>query len=402
MDKEIKKPQTKRINKLNTQQFTASEVLNIIRTSGIESEKWFELQETGMMRIQPNLKLYLQALEASLDKRFQNRNILYDFYLNTLIVDDVVSSLLEKRLDNIDNKSLQIVDNDGLIISDYGYFFEAPKFRDFLKNIILSKFWGFQLFGFKVQHIKNKSWFDYVTVNHKHVDPYNKHITKTQFNSDPILKFENHPEFLFIGDKDDLGLMSKITKLSIMLRHNDYLYGKYSDLASENFTQIQKKGLVNDRVLDEINKKMMHSGGGTKISSDENVEFKFHNQSSSQQNSLFENRESKLRERLAIIILGQTMTTNDGSSKSQALVHEGEQDDKFSADEQYILDVLNYDFIDYMKLWFPNFDINNKRFKFMPKNNNEIAKKINYYEKLKQLGVVFTDSELRNKFKDII
>ncbi|MFW6377552.1 MAG: phage portal protein family protein, partial [bacterium] len=108
------------------------------------------------------------------------------------------------------------------------------------------------------------------------------------------------------------------------------------------------------------------------------------------------------RERLAILCLGQTMTTTDGSSYAQANVHETEQDDKFSADEQLILDVLNYDFIEYMKLWFKDFTISDKRFKFVPSTADEVNKKLQHYIKLKELGVVFGDDELREVFKDIL
>lgn len=386
----------------NVKQFTADEVYNLIRRDAVNKEKWFELNESTTLRVQPNLKLYLQALEASLDKRFQNRNLLYDFYLNTLIADDVVYSLIDKRLDNVTNKSLQLVDDDNNILEDYKYFLEAPKFRNFLKDLVMSKFWGFQLFGFKQHLYDNKLWFDYVCVNHKHVNPYNFSITKSQYDATEIFNYKNNPEFLFVGNADDLGLFSKITKLSISLRHNDFLYGKYADLASENFTQIQKRGLVDEKTLQEITKKMMNRGSGGVFESDNNLDLKFHNQSSSQQNALFKEREQSIRERLSILILGQTMTTMDGSSRAQAQVHESEQDDKYSSDEQFVLDVLNYEFIDYMKIWFPEFNVSGKRFKFIPKNTDEIRKKLNYYEKLKNLGVVFSDEELRNKFKEII
>ncbi|MFW6377518.1 MAG: phage portal protein family protein, partial [bacterium] len=287
---------SRKANKLRTsykppvtanKQAQAQEVVNIIRRETSTKEKWFDLIESSVLRIQPRLDLYLQAVELSLDKRVQNRNLLYDFYFNTLIVDDVVYSLIDKRLDNISNKSIYLVDSNNEVIEDYKYFFEAPKFRRFLRDIVMSKFWGFQLFGFKKYNWEGKDWFDYVSINHKHVDPYNQHITKTQFDSTPVLDFAEHPEFLFVGDADDLGMMAKVTKLSIMLRQGDFWYGKYADLASENFTQIQKKGLVDEKTLQKINQQMQRRSGGAMLETDDNLNLKFHNQSSSQQNQLY-------------------------------------------------------------------------------------------------------------------
>ena len=398
MEKEVKTP--KQVELFSKKEI--NEILNTIQKQSMTKNKWFEMDEDAVLFVQPRLDLYLKSLQLSTGKHFQNRNLLYDYYFTTLLIDDVVFSLIDKRLDNITNKTLQIVDNNNVVDEKYKYFLDAPKFRLFIKDLVMTKFYGFNLFGFKKYEYEDKLWFDYVQINHKHVDPFNGHVTKTQYSSDPIFKYAEHPEFLFIGSADDLGIMAKVTKLSIMLRHGDFLYGKYADLASENFTHLIKKGLVDEAKLREIIKQMQVRAGGGTIETDNNIEIKRENQSSSQQNALFEGFLKEKRERLSVLILGQTMTTQDGSSRAQAEVHEDEQDDKYSSDEQYVLDVLNYEFVDYMKLWFPDWKKEGKRFKFLPKSNDEIIKKLRYYEKLKNLGIVFNDDELRTKFKELL
>lgn len=109
-----------------------------------------------------------------------------------------------------------------------------------------------------------------------------------------------------------------------------------------------------------------------------------------------------IKEELTILVLGQTMTTEDGSSRSQAEVHEDEQKSKYSSDEVFVLDTLNFEFVDYLKIWFPEINTDKVRFKFEPTNIDELFDKLKIYERLKNVGIAFSDEELRETFKEIL
>ncbi len=360
----------------------------------------FQIYEVSKQRITPAIDKYVDALEAASSKLLQMRVMLYDSYLTTLMVDSHVSSLLDKRLENVTNKTLVLVNENGEPIEDVGYFLSSPKFRQFTEDIILTKFWGFQLFEFDKIRYKDKDWFDYTVIPHKHINPYRKEVLQHQ-TDDSGVSFEDRDDCLFIGDPDDLGLLSKITLLSLYRRLGMFTYSKYLDLASENFTTLKVRGYSDDQNMDRIAKAIENRAGGGVLEIPDGMDLQMDNQSSPSQNQLFENYMKMIKEELAILILGQTMTTVDGSSRSQAEVHQEEQRSKYSSDEVYILDVLNYDFVDYLKLWFPNLSTN-VEFKFVPNSDDEIADKLRNYERLRNLGVQFSDEELREKFEKII
>lgn len=372
---------------------------NSFKYENTKSKK-FKIIETTKQHITPAIDIYINSLQSASNKTIQSRVLLYDSYLTTLMVDDVVQSLLDKRLDNITNKSIQIYQNDKHL-EDMDYFFESPKFQQFLKDMIMTKFWGFQLFEFDEFVFDEKKWFDYKVIPHKHVNPYRKEVLKKQFDREGI-SFEKRNDYLFIGDEDDLGLLSKITLLSLYNRLGMFGYSKYLDLASENFQTIKTRGYVDDEDINHIQKQLATRGSGGNIQVPDGIDFDLINQSSSQQNQLFENYMERVKDRMATLILGQTMTTSDGSSRSQAEVHQSEQSKKYSSDELFVLNVLNFEFRDYLPLWFKDINTNGMEFRLVPSTAEEIRNKLQTYKLLKELGMQFSEDQLREAFSTLL
>lgn len=340
-------------------------------------------------RIVPSIDDFIKAVESATNPTLQNRLLLYSHYETTMLYDTYVSALIEKRLENITSKNIVLFDGDKRVETS---LFDSPKFEKFTKDVILNKFWGMTLFEF------NRGYFDYYKIPIKHINPFRREVLVTPYDETGT-SFDNN-NCLFIGDDEDLGLLLKITLLSLYKRLGMFNYGRYVDLASENFTQLKVRGLTEELGLDTIESYQNRAGGGT-MQLPEGAELSQENQSSSQQNQLFENYMSMLKEELAVLILGQTMTTQNGSSRSQAEVHQIEQETKYSSDEKYLLDVLNYDFIEYVGLWgIPYSD--SMRFELVETSETQLNRKLNNYKILKDLGLQFTDEELRRQFDLLI
>lgn len=354
--------------------------------------------ETGISSYKKNIDEFIRAVNAARNKQFQERSLIYDMYSDVLTIDDVVSSFIDKRIENIHNKRI-VVERNEKPYDDIKYFIEAPSFKMFLKDILMTKFWGFNLFEFGVKLEESKLWFDYSTINHKHVNPYRMEVLHRQHDQTGT-KFEKLPNFMFLGDKNNLGYLVKITLLSLYGRRGMFNYSRYTDLAGENFTQLIERDFSDDYHIDEIQNNLNKEGQGGNLSLPEGIEVSTENSSTSQQNDLFEGYMDQIRQRLSVLILGQTMTTEDGSSRSQAEVHQSEQDKKYQSDLEYVQDALNYFFVEYLHLW--GFENQGVRFKLVPTTQDEIRIKLNNYEKLRNLGITFTDEELRETFKDII
>lgn len=367
----------------------------------IKKSKTFEIVEHSKQRIVPNLEYYVNSLESAMSRIIQNRIILYDSYTQSLMIDDIVNSLIEKRLDNITNKQIKCFNLEGEMVDNINNFLDSPRFLDFIKDLVLVKFWGFSVFEFDSIKWNDLLLFEYTKIPIKHINPYTKEVLKYQY--DEIGEsYEDRQDVLMVGNPDDLGLLSKVTYLSILNRLSTFNWSAYSDLASNNFMMIKSRMISDDEEIERLQTDYMKSAKRGSMSIPEGVEIDFENQSSSQQNQLFEGYYDMVRERLSVLILGNTMTSVDGGSYSQSMVHQSEQTKKYTSDEVFVENILNYEFKDYLNLWLDDINVKDIYFKFIPSTDDEILEKINHFEKLKNLGVTFTDEELRNHFEDLL
>jgi hypothetical protein len=373
-------------------------VLNAF-TYKAEKSKKHKIVEFPQRRIAPKVDEFVDAVYSARSKTLQSRIMLYDHYNQTLTFDNHVRALITKRMENIQGKTIALFDGENQI-EDISYFLTAPKFRKYLEDVIMCKFWGMGVFEYDVMDYKGKKWFDYKLIPIKHINPYDKQILVYQQDAQGA-PFEGLDEYMFVGDPDDLGLLLPVTLLSLYRRMGMFNYGKYVDLASENFMTLMQREFTDNENIKNIQDQLSKRDGGGMLSLPDGVDIRTENQSSSQQNQLFEGYMNMLKEEMAILILGQTMTTEDGSSKSQAQVHQIEQGQKYSADEKFILDILNYEFIDRLHLW--GFEPKNTwEFKFEPTSGEELTKKMLNMRALKELGMEFTNDELRETFKKVL
>lgn len=365
-----------------------------------EASAKHKIVEFAKRRISPSVDDFVNAVEAALSKTQQTRITLYDHYKQTLLFDNVVTSLIEKRLDNIDNKKVVLYKGEAPV-EDINYFLSAPEFRLFLRDIVMSKkFWGFGLFEFDEYEYDNKKWFRHKVIPIKHVNPYAVEILEMQNDSNGWAVGDRN-DYMFIGDPDDLGLMLQVTLLSLYRRLGMFNYGKYVDLASENFMQLVQREFTDNANIASLQDSISKRAAGGILSLPDGVDLRSENQSSSQQNQLFEGYMQLLKDELAVLILGQTMTTEDGASRSQAEVHQIEQGAKYSADEQMIVDILNYEFKDRLPLW--GFEVtSDMRFALEPTSYEELNMNLRNLKALKELGLELTTDELKEKFKEIL
>jgi phage gp29-like protein len=200
---------------------------------------------------------------------------------------------------------------------------------------------------------------------------------------------------VFVGDKNDLGLFKTLTPLSIykrLLRNN---WATYAELAGNNFQAVKYRGNVDPKKRAELQAALQLAKTGRAFQIPEGIDMEVTNLSSSSQNALFENYAEYIDKSQAKLVLGQTMTTEQGSSRSQAEVHERTQAEIFASDDRYILNFLNYEFYDFHKLYgLPT----EGRWGFKEDSSVKELREIEKDLKLKQLGYTFTPEQIAEKY----
>lgn len=321
---------------------------------------------------------------------FNSKWYLLDIYKEQLDIDGHLAGLVRKRTAALLQNDLQYVRNE-VVDESVSEWMEAQRFKDFIKDVHETLYYGHSLFWFGKQ---NGDTFTYKLINRKHVDGRKKVILKNQQDGDGMSYKEalELREAIEVGDPEDLGLLKTATYYSIIKRNLIADWANYAEEAGRNFRFIKYKGRdVENR--NQLLNALKASGGGGIVSIPDGIEVDFQNMSSSSQNELFENFMDYLNKEQSKLILGQTMTTDDGSSRSQAEVHANEQELLLQSDKTKILNFLNYDFYDYFQKWGIK-----PGGRFIFGENKDLNKMIDFDLKLKQLGYVFTQEEIKDRY----
>jgi hypothetical protein len=341
---------------------------------------------------------FLAALSMARGVYSQERKILYDMYQNSIDFDSQLRSLIEKRVLNTSGRKLEYVNSVGKPIKAANKILEAPRFNQFIRDAIYYRvFWGMGLFEIRTKKWNEQMLFDYNVIPPEHIDPYEQLVRKTAYGEDREDKsYKDKRNVIFVGSPEDFGLLLPATIQCIYKRAAMNDYAQYSVLAGTNFQTIKYRGKVPDQKQREaIRRQMLEARGGV-IDLPPDIDVMTENQSSTSQNQLFENKLKYHDEQLAKLILGQTMTTEDGSSYAQAEVHERQQETIFDSDAKAIIDMLNYDFIEGHKILGVTMS---GRWQFADNNSVKVEKNIEIDLKLKQLGYNFTPEQIAEKYE---
>jgi len=339
---------------------------------------------------------YVAALQGARAKVIQERSWLYDMYQNALDFDSNLNTVIMKRLIATSGKRVEYVINDQPVPQAKAVI-DSPRFTDFVNDLIMAKvFWGMGLFEFGKRKWNGQELFDYTQIPIKHVDPYQEVVRKYQYAaSNDDKSYKEVKSAFFVGEKDDLGLLLQATLLALYKRDSINRWSNYIRLAGNNFERVKFKGgepdaNVTQKVLNTISNR---SGEAVKLPA--NVDVEFDNNSSTAQNELFEGAVAYFDDQMTKLVLGQTMTTDDGSSRSQSETHERVQETLFEGDSKMVIDVLNYDFTEVLPMYgIPG----GGTWRFIENTSIKRMQQAELDLKLKELGFIWTTEQLKERY----
>lgn len=324
---------------------------------GVEKEvlkKKVKVEVMPPSRTAKDIQDYVHALKAADAVNNPRRYMLYDLYQESIDYDAHLRAVLEKRVNALLQKQFIFIDEAGNEREDLSEWIESPKFRQFVRDILETRFWGHSLFEFYPG-----AWFDYQLIPRKNVEPRNGYVLQRSYDVTGVefrtAKFA--PYTMEVGNPDDFGLLKTATRYAIYKRNALSDWANYSELAGNNFQVFTYEG-EDQAVRKQIDTLNEEGGVGMRMRLPKDVGLEVKSTSNSATTDLFERFHDFLNKEISKLFLGQTMTMEDGASRSQAEVHSEEQDTILSDDLTYVLNVLNYNFTDYRYLW----DLPNGRF----------------------------------------
>ncbi len=320
---------------------------------------------------------------------------LYNIYQENIDIVTHLHSLLSIRQSVLLQRNLQFIKKSGKVDEELTEWMKSPQFKQFIGEILNTRFWGFSLFDFT--DYAGQQWFNYDLINRKHVDPIRQVVYSRETGQGPMPYNEKSREkyIMPVGNQRDLGILKTASYVAIHIRQLMSDMMNYTELAGNNFTVIKTKNndpKINSQVMEAVRNL---SGSGTLQLPDGVADVNMESMSSSQQNQLFTSIMDLLNKELSKLILGSTMVTDEGSSRSQGEVHERTTANIYESDATYLLDVLNYQFYDKLGLWGKQA---NGKFIFEESHTAEDMAELDKDIKLKSLGLTLTPEYLAEKY----
>ena len=293
-----------------------------------------------------DVQAWRQAWQMALDVENPQRGRLYDIYRDAM-VDGHLSGCIEQRKGLVLSKSFCLKTADGTQDDDAVAYLDKEWFKLLMGYVLDAAYWGHSLIelGNVVDDGTGRLSFDGVTlIPREHVIPEYGRVVRTEY--DPWQQGIDYRDAMYYdwlieaGEVRNLGLLLKAAPHTIAKKNAL----AYWDTFAEIFGMPMRIAHTNVRDEKELRKteKMMEDMGtafwglfaeGTDIEIKESTKGDAFN--------VYDRRVDRANSELSKLILGQTMTIEDGSSLSQSETHLKVLENLVEADADMLRDVVN-------------------------------------------------------------
>lgn len=305
-----------------------------------------DLELKTLALAQKDIKSWRQAWQAAINIENPKRMQLYSIYQDALI-DNHLSGAIEQRKDFVLQKAFKLVDAKGKENLELTQALETGWFKDFLRMSLDSIFWGHSLVEFgDIIDIGGRKTFSYVQlVPRHHVCP--EYGVLLRDSGDDVKNGISYREDKSInqwvveaGTPNSLGLLLQVCPQVISKRYAM----AYWDQWGEAFGAPVRIAKTNTR--DEVERssifKMLENLGFKSFGVfPEGTEIEFKETNRSDAYLVYDKRIERANNEMSKAILGQTMTLDNGSSKSQGEVHLQVLQNIINQDADFLKDIIN-------------------------------------------------------------
>jgi hypothetical protein len=281
------------------------------------------------------------------------RYTLYDLY-EEIMLDGVLTNLVEKRVLGVTKKKLLFVDKSGKEVQAMTDLLNKKQFRKLRKEIQLQKVYGISV----IELINDASGFRIFSVPRKHIQPKTGMIVYEQTGTDGI-NYKQPPAsnyILEVGDWSDFGLLMKAAQYVIYKRGGFGDWSNFAMLFGMPFREARYDGF-NDATRKQLEMALEQAGSAAYAILPKDAEFKLHEASNTQGGGeMYNSLRKACNEELAILFLGQTETTSKTAGKlgGNDDTHEQTENDINANDRADELSIMNEQVVPILKnLGFP-------------------------------------------------
>ena len=287
----------------------------------------------------------LYARQEATDIFRPRRNILTELYDDT-VMDMFLNGIVNNRIVRISNKPFMIVDTTtGKPDEVAELLLKKSWFNKWVKLAMESRLYGHSLIYFK--EIVNGQVKQVDKVDRRYVVPELSWVLRSLSDEVPMFTYTDpalSQFFVSCGDPSDLGLLLIASIGVILKKHSWQNWDEFEEIFGIPIRTATTPG--NDKkVLDQIEVWLKKMGSAAYGVFPEGTTLDIKENKSSDAYGVFNEKRKAINEELSILILGQTMTVMNGSSRSQSETHQKTSDEIMNDDLTFIEDLVNDELI---------------------------------------------------------
>ena len=244
-------------------------------------------------------------------------------------------------------RSFKLVDEKGKENEDAARFFAKPWFKQLMRYALDANYWGHSLIelGDLTTDINGRLTYDGVKlIKRKHVIPeYHRVITDLGMDWHTGIDYHQPPfaDWLIeVGQPEDLGLYLKAATQTIPKKNALAFWDTFAEIFGMPM-RIAHTTTRDDKELAKMEKMMAEMGTEGWGLFQEGTDIKVVESTKGDAFNVYDKRVDRANSELSKLIIGQTMTIEDGSSLSQSETHLEVFENLVDADRDMLCDIIN-------------------------------------------------------------
>lgn len=264
-------------------------------------------------------------------------DFLQDVYTD-IMLDDQLTTAIQQRILRTQNKTFAIFNKDGTKDDEKTKLINKGWLYDLIGHALNSNFYGYSLM---VPKVENGEITKIINVDRSHINPINRLLLKDKNKPMVGLEIDDYPlDLLWCQFGEGFGLLEKAAPLTILKRHSWASWDEFEKIFGIPI-RIAKYLGGNEGQKSEMIHWLEEMGSAAIGLFPQGTELEILENSKNDAFNVYLQKIKRVDEGISKLILGQTMTTESGSSKSQAEVHERTLQEIIDADERTLLLWLN-------------------------------------------------------------
>ncbi len=277
-------------------------------------------------------KLRTAQLSADMDRW----TLLYDIY-DDLLIDGRLWDAIDRRIRAVTGANLTFQFKSGEESQEMIDLIDTIEFEQVLRQIMWTIFW--RISGIQLDFTGGN--LSVYNVPRKHIRSKQRSVAILQNDIEGKISFDEIQNFIFAETKDDsYGLLFRVAPYVILMR------GGISDWAQmvELFGMPQRIGkysIYDQEARKQLEQAFKEQGAAASMVVPKETEIETDNGSANVNSSIYKDFMAELKEAMLVTILSNTMTTLNGSSRSQGEVHQDVEDALHKDDLKFVQRILN-------------------------------------------------------------